>query len=265
MPKSPCTISFVIPALNEEIVIESVVRQIWGTIDDLVDLYEIILVDDGSADGTGAIMDRLEAELRNVRVLHHERNRGLGRSYQHGLQEARFEYVMMLCGDGGLPATSLPPIIAQIGRADIVVPYMLNLKTIKTPTRYVVSRTYTRLLNLISGHRLQYYNGLPVHRREFLNRIQITSSGFGFQGEILCKLLKSGCSYVQVPVQGAEFTKNSSAFRLKNVISVTHTLVRLVFVLWRFSGLNLHPSQPVAPAEPASGGSGAYATDVERV
>jgi len=265
MPKSSCTVSFIIPALNEKVVIEGVVREIWATVDELIDVYEIILVDDGSTDGTGEIMERLAAELRNVRVLHHDRNRGLGSSYQHGLQHARFDYVMMLCGDGGLPAPSLPAIIAQIGRADIVVPYMLNLRAIKTPTRYLVSRTYTWLLNRLSGHRLKYYNGLPVHRREYLKRIEITSSGFGFQGEILIKLLKSGCSYIQVPVQGAEFTKNSSAFRLKNVGSVSHTLLRLVIELWRFSGLNLSTQQPVEDDRLGVGAESAAELEVERV
>lgn len=265
MPKSFRKVSFIVPALNEEGVVEAVVRDIWSTVDGLLAEYEIILVDDGSSDQTGKIMDRLAAELKNIRVLHHERNRGLGSSYQHGVQEARFDYVMMLCGDGGLPASSLPPIIAQIGSADIVIPYMLNLKKIKTPTRYLVSRTYTWLLNRISGHRLKYYNGLPVHRREFLKRIPITSSGFGFQGEILIKLLKSGCSYIQVPVQGAEFTRNSSAFKLKNVVSVSHTLIRLILELWRFPGLNLRLEQPGDAGGPTSGPGNEHSGEVERV
>jgi hypothetical protein len=165
-------------------------------------------------------MDMLARELPKVRVLHNERNIGLGASYQKGVGECRLDYVMMLCGDGGVPASSLPPIIAKIGTADIVVPYMTNLKQIKTPTRYLLSRSYTRLLNLLSRHSLNYYNGLPVHRRALLSNIEIASSGFGFQGEILVKLLKAGHSYVQVGVLGAETTNKTSVFRLKNLGSV---------------------------------------------
>ena len=183
-----------------------------------------------------------------MRVLHNMPNIGLGASYRRGVAEARLDYVMMLCGDGGVPASSLPPIIARIGAADIVVPYMLNLKQIKTPLRYLVSRAYTHLLNLLSGHRLNYYNGLPVHRRALLDQVTMTSSGFGFQGEILVKLLKSGCTFVQVGVMGAETTNKTSVFRIKNLLSVAFTVIKLVCELAMFRRIT-----PVAAARPAGG------------
>lgn len=226
--KSLCGVSFIVPALNEERIVEKTVRDIWATVDAMIETYEIILIDDGSTDRTGQIMDGLAQELAHVSVLHNVPNVGLGASYQRGLAQAKCDYVMMLCGDGGLPASSLPPIIAKIGTADIVVPYMRNLRQLKTPLRYAVSQSYTGLLNFLFGYRLRYYNGLPVHRRALLNAITITSSGFGFQAEILIKLLKSGCSFVQVGVMGAEATNKSSIFRLRNIVSVAFTLLKLL-------------------------------------
>jgi dolichol-phosphate mannosyltransferase len=243
--------SFVIPALNEEKVVEGVVRAVWRTVSYRLATFEIILIDDGSSDQTGQIMDRLASELAHVRVIHNATNLGLGAAYQRGVREAKLDHVMMLCGDGGLPAASLPPIIEKIGTADIVVPYMTNLAEIKTPMRYLISRTYTNLLNLLSGHRLHYYNGLPVHRRALLDQITITSSGFGFQGEILVKLLKSGCSYVQVGVLGAEATNKTSIFRVRNLFSVTATLLKLVLELVRFRRLEVVPVRELASNERA--------------
>jgi dolichol-phosphate mannosyltransferase len=243
--------SFVIPALNEENVVEEVVRAVWETVSQHLETFEIILIDDGSRDQTGQIMDRLASELPRVRVIHNATNLGLGAAYQRGVREAKLDHVMMLCGDGGLPAASLPSIIEKIGTADIVVPYMTNLSEIKTPMRYLISRTYTNLLNLLSGHRLHYYNGLPVHRRALLDQITITSSGFGFQGEILVKLLKSGCSYVQVGVLGAETTNKTSIFRVRNVFSVTATLLKLLLELIRFRRLEIVPVPGLARSENA--------------
>jgi glycosyltransferase involved in cell wall biosynthesis len=242
--KIPYSVSFVVPALNEERVLEGVIRSVSQTVDARIASYEIILIDDGSTDRTGAIMERLAAELPNMRVIHNDPNMGLGASYQRGVKEARLEYVMMLCGDGGVPASSLPPIIEKIGSADIVVPYMVNLRAIKTPTRYAISRCYTGLLNLMSGQHLNYYNGLPVHRRSLLRQINMTSSGFGFQGEILVKLLKSGCSYVEVGVEGAEATNKSSVFRVKNLASVTKTLLKLLRELAGFRAVKLGAGGP---------------------
>lgn len=226
-PKIHYRVSFIVPALNEERVVENVIRDIWRTVDRMIETYEIILIDDGSTDRTGEIMDTLARELPNVRVLHNNPNIGLGASYQRGVREAAYDYVMMLCGDGGLPAASLPPIIANIGRADIVIPYMTNLKEIKTPLRYFVSRSYTHVMNLLSGQKLHYYNGLPVHRRALLTNASIRSSGFGFQAEILVQLLRAGHSYVQVGVLGSETTNKTSVFRLRNIASVTRTVLRL--------------------------------------
>ncbi len=237
------SISFVVPALNEQAVVEDVVRAIWMHVDSLVENYEIILIDDGSTDQTGVIMDRLAGELPHVRTIHNSPNIGLGASYQRGVREAKLNYVMMMCGDGGVPASSLPPILAKVGTADIVIPYMTNLQRIKTPLRYAISRSYTTLLNLLSGQKLHYYNGLPVHRRALLQQIEMTSSGFGFQGEILVKLLKSGCTFVQVGVLGAETTNKTSVFRVKNLGSVSKTLLKLMRELIGFKAVRLPPVQ----------------------
>src|SRR6202022_1118705 len=192
--------------------------------------------DDGSTDKTGDIMDKLATELPNVRAIRNPHNIGLGSSYQRGLAEARCDYLMMLCGDGGMPAASLPPIFAAVGSADIVLPYITNLKQIKSPVRYFTSRTYTNLLNILFGQKIKYYNGLPVHRVDLLRQLRINSSGFSFQGEILTKLLRSGCSMTEVGVPGAEMTKNSRAVRLKGLINIAKVLVLLVWEVRRFDG-----------------------------
>ena len=228
------SLTLIVPALNEADVVGRFVEQLLDEVEARVRDYEVILIDDGSTDATGAIMDELGRTRRNVRVLHHARNLGLGASYQRGVGEARCRYVMLLCGDGGFPAASLPPVLEAIGQFDIVIPYMTNLRQIKTPMRYALSRTYTGMLNLLFGLRLHYYNGLPVHRLDLLRRIRITSSGFGFQGEVLVKLLKSGCTFVQVPVSGAEETKRSIALRPKSVLSIAWTFAHLVWEILRF-------------------------------
>lgn len=221
-------VTFVIPALNEEDIISETVADVYRVVSDHLQDFEIILVDDGSTDRTGALMEDLARHLDRVRVIHNPRNLGLGESYKRGLAAARHRYLMMLCGDGGFPATSLPPVLAALGRADIVIPRISNLKEIKTPFRYFTSRTYTTLLNLLFGLRIGYYNGLPLHRVDLLRRIDITSDSFGFQAEILIKLIRAGCRYVEVDVPGAERTQRSNALRLRNLVSVAGTLASLI-------------------------------------
>ncbi len=231
----PYSISFVVPALNEERVLELFIEQVINVTSGRLLDCEIILINDGSSDSTGAIMDRLAGRHQTVQVLHNERNIGWGASYQRGLKAARFDYVMLLCGDGGLPARSLLPILEQLGRADIVVPYMTNLRRIKSLSRFILSRCYTELINRLFGLRLRYYNGLAVHRRDLLQSISITSGGFGFQAEILVKLIKSGCTYVEVGIEGAEEKQQSFALRPRNLFSVARTIIHLFTELSRFA------------------------------
>lgn len=249
--KLPYSVSFVVPALNEEAVFESMMRECWSMIDTLLETYEFVLVDDGSTDRTGEIMDRLASELPHVSVLHNRPNLGLGAAYWRGVGAAKLDYVMMLCGDGAMPASSLPPILEKIGAADIVIPDIVNLKALKTPFRYFVSRVYTTILNIFCGHRLGYYNGLPVHRRALLNQVTLTSSGFGYSAEIIVKLLKAGCTFVEVPVAAREFKQRSSAFQFRNVISVAKTVIKLVLAIQRTPTIIRSADPPKAP--PARG------------
>jgi glycosyltransferase involved in cell wall biosynthesis len=228
------TITLIVPALNEERLITETVQQIVAVVEPRFADYEILLIDDGSTDATGDHMDRLAARDPRVRVFHNNGNLGLGWSYRFGLAEARHAYVMLLCGDGGMPASSLPEIFDRIGTADIVVPYIRNLRQIKTPARFLLSKTYTWLLNMLFGLRFQYYNGLAVHRTELVRALDLKSDGFGFQGEVLVKLLRAGCSFVQVGVDGAEKAKRSSALRLRNIVSVSGTFLELIWEVARF-------------------------------
>ena len=227
------TLSIIVLALNEGEAIEGVVRDILFHTEGRFDDFEVILVDDGSTDCTGALMDGLASQHPKIRALHNPTNLGIGAAYRVGLAEARFAYVLQLCGDGGLPAESLPAIYEKVGDADIVAPYMTNLREIKSPARYLLSRVYTGLLNLLFGLDLRYYNGLPVHRREHVRSLDLHSTGFTFQGEILVKLIKRGASYVQVGVQGSVGKGSSSAVRPGSLLNVGAALVVLVYTIWR--------------------------------
>lgn len=229
------TITLVVVALDEEVLIEDTVRSILDQAKQYFTDFEIILVNDGSRDNTPKIMEHLATSSEKIRVLHNPVNVGLGASFQRSLKEARFEYFMMLCGDGGLPAESLPDIFKAVGTKDIVIPYMANLTDIKSPMRYLVSRTYTTLLNWFFRQKLRYYNGLPVYKVNLLKQINIMSSGFGFQGEIITKLLKAGCSYIEIQVLGSEKANRSRAISVRNLINVGKTFFNLVWEIAFFN------------------------------
>ena len=225
-------ITVIVPALNEEPVIASVVGSIVHQVKGhFGDDYEVILVNDGSSDRTGEIMAGFAADSRKIRVLHNNPNIGLGPSYMRGLEEAKHEYVMMLCGDGGLPADSLPAIFAEVGKADIVIPYIVNLRSLKPPLRYWLSEAYTGLFNLIFRNRLRYYNGLPIHRLDLIRQIPIRAMGFSFQAGFLTAALAARCTYIEVGVDGFGNPRGSTAMSRRNLWATFLTLWELIITV----------------------------------
>lgn len=221
-------VSIVVPALNEEVALVPFMQGLLQVLDELPQRVEIVLVDDGCTDRTGALMDGYVAAHDNVNVVHNPRNLGLGKAYLAGIRVASGTHAALMCGDGGLPPENIRAMMSQFGRADIVVPYVSNLKDIKTPLRYFLSKTYKSLLNCLFGLDIRYYNAGALLPLPLIRKLDITTSGFGFQAEMLIKLIRAGCTYVQVPVVGAEATNRSQALRLRNLLSVGRTFFRLI-------------------------------------
>ena len=221
-------VSIVVPALDEEVALVPFMQGLLQVLGELPQRVEIVLVDDGSTDGTGALMEKFVVAYDCVKAVHNPRNLGLGKAYLAGIRAASGTHAALMCGDGGLPPENLRAILSQFGRADIVVPYVSNLKDIKTPFRYLLSKIYKNLLNSIFGLDIRYYNAGALLPIPLIRKLDITTSGFGFQAEMLIKLIRAGCTYVQVPVVGAEATNRSQALRLRNLLSVGRTFFRLV-------------------------------------
>jgi dolichol-phosphate mannosyltransferase len=193
--------------------------------------YELLLFDDGSTDRTGAIMDELAAaDPGHVRVTHNGTPRNLGGVYKQGIERARMEYLVMVPGDNENPGAAMQAPFDAIGREDIVLPYPVN-SAVRGLARHLISRVYVRLLNVLFGLHIRYYNGTVIHRTANLKGLSIKTSSFAYQAEILIKLLCAGKTFVEVPIEiePPKVGRRSRAFRWKNIVQVGRTL-GLLFV-----------------------------------
>jgi len=93
-----------------------------------------------------------------------------------------------------------------------------------------LSQAYTFLVNTLSGYRIRYYNGLALHLRYNVMRWGPHSFGFGFQAELITRLLDEGATYIQIPVVATHQEKGgkNSALNWKNFLSVAHTLLEVL-------------------------------------
>jgi glycosyltransferase involved in cell wall biosynthesis len=221
-------LSIVIPAYNEAANILGTLDNVTRALAPLAIEAEILVVDDGSKDDTAALVRENTERFSGSRLLMNGRNMGFGATYRNGVEAAAGEYIVMVHGDNAWGADTLRDLFSRVGEADVVVGYTRNMWRSRTMTRTVVSKTFTMLVNGITGRGLQYYNGLQVHRADVLKSMKIESTGFGFQPEVLVKALGQTTTLIEVPMDLMEREHgNSKAFRWKNAVDVYHTLRRL--------------------------------------
>jgi glycosyltransferase involved in cell wall biosynthesis len=119
-------LSIVLPAYNEEANIERVVRQVVEFVGPRGIDYEVIPINDGSHDGTGAVLDRLAAELDRVRPQHHAENRGYGAALRTGFAAATKRYVFYMDGDGQFDIADLDRLLPLASEDCIVTGYRIQ-------------------------------------------------------------------------------------------------------------------------------------------
>ena len=221
-------LSIVIPAYNEADNIVATIEEVVTAVAPLDLDTEILVVDDGSSDGTAALVERQAHRFGDIRLLVNDRNLGFGATYRRGVEAATRGHIVMVHGDNAWGAQTLRSLFAATGDADIIVGYTRDMWRSRPLVRTVLSKTFTALVNLITGRRLHYYNGLQIHRAGVLKRLTVQSSGYGFQAEVLVKALRITRSFIEVPMDLREREHGTSkAFRLKNVVDVVQTLRRL--------------------------------------
>jgi glycosyltransferase involved in cell wall biosynthesis/putative flippase GtrA len=222
-------LSIIIPAFNEGEGLEQAVKGLYFLLQEngMLEGCEFLIFNDFSSDNTGEVADNLAKELNNVRVIHNKKNMGLGYNFQEGARQARGEYVTWSPGDNENLPESIIKTLRMVGKADIVIPYTSNME-VRPLSRRILSNLYTKINNTIFGLNLKYYNGLSVYKRELLVSLPVITNSFAFAAEILVTLLKSGTSYVEVPIEiQPRLSGKSSALKLKNIIKVIKTISSL--------------------------------------
>jgi glycosyltransferase involved in cell wall biosynthesis len=188
--------------------------------------YEIIIIDDCSTDDSPQVISEYLECYPEERLLFRRNliNIGWAQNYIDAAFIGCGKYFRVVCGDESEPKQTMLDVFSRIGEADILVPYYASTEG-RSTYRLALSGAYTAMVNLLSGFRLHYYNGLHVHLRYNVMRWHSNTRGFGFQADILCLLLEQGFSYKEIPVSTIERKKGkSTALSFRNFLSVSHTL-----------------------------------------
>ena len=123
-------LSIVLPAHDEEASLAHVVRAALEVGAACADVCEVLIVDDGSRDGTSEVARSLASDDARVRVITHATNRGYGAALRSGFEQARLDWIFYTDADGQFDLDELPALLALLGRYDVVIGYRAERRAI---------------------------------------------------------------------------------------------------------------------------------------
>ena len=170
------SISIFFPCYDEEANVANTVSKAQAVLEKLGWDYELIIVDDGSADRTGKIADELAAANPRVRAVHHPQNRGYGGAVQSGIRASTKKLVFYTDGDGQFDISEMPPLVPLMEEYDIIACYRLNRRD--PWIRKFNAFCWTTLVNFVFGMRIRDVDfAFKLCRHQIFDNMHLCSSG----------------------------------------------------------------------------------------
>ena len=233
------------PALNEEKNIRAAISNALAAMDDLRISGEVLVINDGSRDHTGAIAEEFARSDSRVRCLRHDAPRGIGASFWTGVDAAQGDIISLIPGDNENNPWEIFRYYGLLDHVDIVIPFVFN-KEMRSMFRNALSLMFRFIINTTFFVNFNYTNGTVMYRKSVLRELPFHSTGFFFQTDILVRSVKRGYLFAEVPYRlGQRPGGVSKAVSFPSLMQVCRGYLRLV----RDMNLRRKP----APAEFAEG------------
>tara|TARA_R100000306_G_C4374277_1_gene141279 strand:- start:1607 stop:2359 length:753 start_codon:yes stop_codon:yes gene_type:complete len=193
-------LSLVLPMYNEEAAAQTVVTELVEALD-AADIHaRIVVVDDGSTDGTSEITERLSEAYENVDVIHHGVNRGYGAAISSGIRSATGKKIGFLDGDGQFVASDVVTAFWVASHVDCVLGY--RSPRADNAYRRLVARVGNAVGRTLVPHAVVDIDcSLKIFSASLLDGLRVSSSGGFFSTELLARVLSSDLAVAQVPVR----------------------------------------------------------------
>lgn len=226
------SISAVLPAYNEDAIIERTVRHVAGVLHGLVEDYEVIVTNDGSRDRTGEVLSALQREAPelHLRVVTHATNRGYGAALASGFDAASKDLIFLTDGDKQFDVAELREFLpAMDPQTDLVIGWRRNRAD--PPMRKLNALGWKLLVNGLFGYTARDVDcAFKLFRRRAWQSLTVYARGATFSAEFLIKARRLGFRVKELPVSHYPRTAGSPTGARPDVI--VRAFVEL-FRLWR--------------------------------
>jgi glycosyltransferase involved in cell wall biosynthesis len=194
------SISVVLPAWNEERNVARAVQEAVTALEGLGADYEVIVVDDGSRDGTARVVGELQARQPQVRLVRHEVNRGYGQALRSGYAAAQKDLVLIHHADSQFDLTEIKRFLPLLAQADIVCGY--RAQRADPFVRKVNALGWNMVVRLLFGYLARDIDcGFKLFRREILDHVHLTATrGAMIDTELLASARARGYRIAELPV-----------------------------------------------------------------
>ena len=200
MYQSDRGISVFFPAFNDGKTIGTVVSQALHLLPTLTHNYEVLVVNDGSADSTQEVLEELARESNHLRVIRHERNLGYGAALRSGFKHSAKELIFYTDGDGQYDVREISNLLPLM-TSDCAVVNGYKISRADAAYRKIAGAIYNRLARILFRLPIRDVDcDFRLIKQSAIRSIDLTSSDGAICVELIYKLRRRGCAFAEVPV-----------------------------------------------------------------
>lgn len=224
------SLSVFFPAFNDEKTIPVLIKKASALLPKITNDYEIIIVNDGSKDGTAAVLKRLEEKMPYLRVVTHKVNKGYGAALKSGFRTAKKNFVFYTDGDGQYDFNELKNLVVKMKNGvDMVNGYKINRAD--SVFRIVCGELYSKFIKLIFGLKIKDVDcDFRLIRKKVFKKIKLKKNSGAICVELVKKIQDAGFKIVDVPVH--HYPRLSGRSTFFNPISILKTFIDDLSLFW---------------------------------
>src|SRR5258708_1486828 len=218
-------VSLFYPMFNEAKSVEPMTRKALQVMQEVADDFEILIIDDGSSDGSEKIADELAKSDPHIRVIHHQGNKGYGQALRTGFASASKDIVVYTDCDEPVDLWLIPEALNRLEGYDMVIGYRLDRW--EGWRRFFYSKIYNGLVRLLFGVHVRDINfSFKIIRRDILRKFHLGAGSVFIDGELLAEAARHGLTIDQMPVK--YLPRKYGASHFDSIRAATYTFEEII-------------------------------------